>query len=63
MLCWLRLRTLCTFVIRILTIVTDLQAENRLSPPCGAGRGPHFNQTSQPYARMLQIIKSTLKLI
>ena len=33
MLCWLRLRTLFTFVIRILTIVTDLQAENRLSQP------------------------------
>ena len=48
MLCWLRLRTLCTFVIRILTIVTDLQAENRLSQPLGAGGGPHFDQTSQP---------------
>lgn len=47
MLCWLRLRTLCAFKIHISTIVADLLAENRLSQPCGAGKGPHFDQTSQ----------------
>ena len=39
---------LCTFVIHILTIVADLLAEDRISQLCGAGRGPHFDQTSQP---------------
>ena len=48
MLCWLRLKTLCTLVIHILTIVADLLAENRLSQLCGAGKGPHLDQTSQP---------------
>ena len=48
MLCWLRFRTLCTFGIYILTIVADLLAENRLSQLCGAGKGLHFIQTSQP---------------
>ena len=48
MLCWLRLRTLCSLVIHILIIVADLLAENRLSQLCGAGKGPHLDQTSQP---------------
>ena len=35
-------------MIQILTIVADLLAEDRISQLCGAGRGPHFDQTSQP---------------
>ena len=35
-------------VIHILTIVADLLAEDRISQLCGAGRSPHFDQTSQP---------------